>query len=104
MGVYQRGCGEAEGMVDGLGRGGLILFASVPLGDNLEAREVCLQRRRPDGTDSPEGSAGALPGVMAPRLTGWRAVVRGLRSTPRVVLNDLVTTLFPADCRCCGVR
>ena len=48
------------------------------------------------------GSAGAPPGTVHPRLAVWRAVVRVLRSTPRMLLDDLVTTLFPADCRCCA--
>jgi len=34
-------------------------------------------------------------------VSGWRAVVRVLRSPVRTVVNDLVTTVFPADCRCC---
>jgi ComF family protein len=32
------------------------------------------------------------------RVSGWRAVVRVLRSP----VDDLVGTVFPADCRCCG--
>ena len=34
------------------------------------------------------------------RVSGWRAVVRVLRS-PLGLLDDLVTTFFPANCRCC---
>jgi ComF family protein len=42
---------------------------------------------------------------MAVRARGlaemsWRAVVRVLRS-PAGLLDDVVTTVFPADCRCC---
>ena len=34
-------------------------------------------------------------------MNGWRAVVRVLRSRTRTVFDDVVTTLFPADCMCC---
>jgi ComF family protein len=36
------------------------------------------------------------------RVSGWRAVVRVLRSTTERVVDDVVTVMFPADCRCCG--
>jgi ComF family protein len=32
----------------------------------------------------------------------WRAVVRVLRSPAKQIFDDVVTTCFPADCRCCG--
>ena len=32
----------------------------------------------------------------------WRAVVRVLRSPVSKLIDDVVTTCFPADCRCCG--
>ena len=38
------------------------------------------------------------------RVDGWRAVVRVLRSTlgfSSGLFSDVVTTIFPADCRCC---
>src|ERR1700688_5073518 len=56
---------------------------------------------------------GAPPGVLHHRIPGgvpggvveWRAVVRVLRSPARGlrgVFDDLVTTVFPDDCRACG--
>ncbi len=46
--------------------------------------------------------AAGPPGQMGGgRLACWRAVVRVLRS-PAQLLDDVVTTIFPADCRCCG--
>ena len=36
------------------------------------------------------------------RVSGWRVVARVLRSPARMLLNDVVTTIFPADCRSCG--
>jgi ComF family protein len=54
-------------------------------------------------------STGAPPGGLAATLGGrtmeWRAVVRVLRSPARAIsslTDDLVTTIFPADCRACG--
>lgn len=61
-------------------------------------------------------STGAPPGVLPAGLSGgvseWRATTALLRSTVRVlrspaqtvssILDDLVTTIFPADCRVCG--
>jgi ComF family protein len=44
--------------------------------------------------------AGSLHGVSANRTEAWRAVVRVLRS-PAGLFHDVVTTIFPADCRCC---
>ena len=35
------------------------------------------------------------------RVMDWRAVVRVLRSTSGQILNDFVTVMFPANCRCC---
>jgi hypothetical protein len=43
--------------------------------------------------------AGPLYGVSANRTDAWRAVVRVLRS-PAGLFHDVVTTIFPADCRC----
>ncbi len=53
---------------------------------------------------------GGPPGKVAPpggpeRVSGWRAVARVLRSPAslaRIVADDLVTTVFPDDCRSCG--
>ena len=39
------------------------------------------------------------------RETGWRAVVQVLRSPANLIqqlAHDVITTIFPADCRCCG--
>lgn len=52
--------------------------------------------------------AGGPPGLVTAsgagpnRVMDWRAVVRVLRSPANTLLNDLVATCFPADCRCCG--
>jgi len=49
----------------------------------------------------PGGSSGTPPGG----LLEWRAIVRHLRSqgsTFSSPFTDLVTTVFPADCRACG--
>ena len=35
-------------------------------------------------------------------MNGWRAVVRVLRSRMRTIFDDVVTTFFPADCKCCA--
>jgi ComF family protein len=37
-----------------------------------------------------------------PRIAAWRAVVRVLRSTATVPLDNLTAVLFPADCRVCN--
>src|SRR5260370_18464744 len=50
-------------------------------------------------------AAGAPPGGPPGGVVEWRAVSRVLRSPGRVaraVVDDLVTTFFPADCRACG--
>ena len=51
------------------------------------------------------GQSGGPPGRLPGGMMDWRAVVRVLRSRadffPSVV-DDLVTTIFPADCRACG--
>ena len=52
------------------------------------------------------GPPGMPPGAGQNRAeTGWRAVVRVLRSTgglARIALDDIFTTVVPADCRACG--
>ena len=48
-----------------------------------------------------DGSTGGPPG----KVVGWRAVLRAVRSPEmwaRTAVDDLVTTVFPADCRACG--
>jgi ComF family protein len=68
------------------------------LGDNLEApagrcvfSEILNRQTLEFDEIGPPGGAGLN------RVSGWRAVVRVLRSP----IDDVVTTLFPADCRCC---
>jgi ComF family protein len=46
-------------------------------------------------------AAGPPGRVVSSRVSGWRAVVRVLRSPAAMLLDDVVTTVFPADCRCC---
>ena len=48
-----------------------------------------------------DDAAGPPGRVVSSRVSGWRAVVRVLRSPAGRLLDDVVTTLFPADCRCC---
>lgn len=74
------------------------------MGLSLRVRCVFSQRLN-------DNSLGCTPGAPPGRQRGveeWRAVSRVLRSmgTPgrvaRAVVDDLVTTFFPADCRACG--
>ena len=55
-------------------------------------------------------AAGPPDGVESKRVSGWRAVVQVLRSSVvrssvegpvGTLVDDLVGTVFPADCRCC---
>ena len=58
------------------------------------------------------GQSGGPPGRLPGGMMEWRATAAVLRSTVRVlrsranhctsVVDDLVTTVFPADCRACG--
>ena len=48
----------------------------------------------------PPGQAERVRVTDQARVSGWRAVVRVLRSSGTLV-DDLVGTVFPADCRCC---
>jgi ComF family protein len=91
--------------LDVLWRVGLILFASVPVESQPGGAVGCVfsesLNRQTLGVD-----AGAPPGardrrVGASRVGDWRAVVRVLRS-PVALLDDVVTTVFPAHCRCCN--
>jgi ComF family protein len=82
-------------------RNGLYSWHRRRLGLNLEAlagRCVFSEslNRQTLGFD-----AGGPPGLAGPnRVNGWRAVARVLRS-PLCAFDDVVTTFFPADCRCC---
>ncbi len=81
------------------------------LGDNLEAlagrcvfSEPLNGQTLGFGAGGPPGAAAVASGMEPDRVNGWRAVVRVLRSTPRFaagLFSDVVTTIFPADCRCC---
>ena len=52
--------------------------------------------RNPSGGAEPKHVDGASAG------TGWRAVVQVVRGPAQTLVNDLVTTFFPADCRACS--
>ena len=109
MGVYQR-AGRMRGrVIDVGGCGGLILQPWRGRTDLERHRVRCvfsepLHRLTPPQTLAPD-PAGSPGGGTHRSAHGWRAVVQvlgGPARALRTLLNDGVTTCFPADCACCG--
>ncbi len=109
MGVYQR-AGRMRGrVIDVGGRKGHILQPWRGRTDLERHRVRCvfsepLHRLTPPQTLAPDPAG--PPGEGTHRdVDRWRAVINVLQSPARalkVLLNDGVTTCFPADCACCG--
>ena len=80
------------------------------LWERLRVRCVFSESMNDNALDLPTGAAsagrsGGPPGRLPGGVMEWRAVVRVLRSRANPFpsfIDDLVTTVFPADCRACG--